>query len=211
LWYQGESNTGKPNEYGSLLKGLAENWRTKFQQAELPFLYAQLPGFGDRQFLPAASNWAELREAQRKAESEIPNSKMIVAIDLGEWNDIHPLRKKPLGERFAVAVTNEPTGPKILTALRKNQSIELQFQAEGGPLKIDTRDENELQYFAIAGKDRKFVWAKAHIENNKVFVTSDEVKEPVFVRYAWSDNPEGANLTNDTGLPAGPFEIAIKP
>jgi sialate O-acetylesterase len=211
LWYQGESNTGNPNEYGSLLKGLAENWRTKFQQAELPFLYAQLPGFGDRQFLPTASNWAQLRESQRNAESKIPNSKMIVAIDLGEWNDIHPLRKKPLGERFADAVTNEPTGPKIIAALRKNQSIELQFQVEGGPLKIDMRDENELQYFAIAGKDRKFVWAKAHIENNKVFVTSDEVKEPVFVRYAWSDNPEGANLTNATGFPAGPFEIAAEP
>lgn len=210
LWYQGESNTGKPNDYGDLLKALAANWRAKFQQEELPFYYSQLPGFGDRQFLPAESNWAQLREAQRKAESEIPNSRMVVAIDLGEWNDIHPLRKKPLGERFADAVTNEPAGPKILTATRKNQHIELHFHAEGGPLKIDKSDENELQYFAIADKDRKFVWAKAHIENNKVIVSSEEVKEPVYVRYAWSENPEG-NLTNETGLPAGPFEIKIEP
>ena len=211
LWYQGESNTGKPNDYGDLLKALAANWRAKFQQEELPFLYAQLPGFGDRQFLPVESNWAQLRESQRKAESEIPNSRMVVAIDLGEWNDIHPLRKKPLGERFADAVTKEPAGPKILTATRENQHIELQFHAEGGPLKIDKSDENELQYFAIAGKDRKFVWAKAHIENNKVIVSSEEVKEPIYVRYAWSENPEGANLTNETALPAGPFEIEIKP
>jgi sialate O-acetylesterase len=210
LWYQGESNTGKPNDYGDLLKALAANWRAKFQQEELPFLYAQLPGFGGRQFLPTESNWAQLREAQRKAESEIPNTRMVVAIDLGEWNDIHPLRKKTLGERFAAAMTNEPEGPKILKATRKNQHIELQFQAEGGLLKIDTSDENELQYFAIAGKDRRFVWAKAYLENNMVIVSSDEVKEPVYVRYAWSENPEG-NLTNDTGLPAGPFEIEIKP
>jgi sialate O-acetylesterase len=86
----------------------------------------------------------------------------------------------------------------------------LEFNPEGGPLKIDKRDENELQYFAIAGKDRKFVWAKASIENNKVIVSSDEIKVPVYVRYDWSDNPEG-NLTNDTGLPAGPFEMEVNP
>ena len=211
LWYQGESNTGKSQDYKELLKALAVNWRTKFQQPELPFIYAQLPGFGDRQFLPVESNWAQLREAQRKAEAEIPNSKMVVALDLGEWNDIHPLRKKPLGERFADAVTQEPVGPQIAKATRKENKIELEFNPEGGPLKIDKRDENELQYFAIAGKDRKFVWAKASIENNKVIVSSDEISEPYFVRYAWADNPEGANLTNETSLPAGPFEIEIKP
>ena len=211
LWYQGESNTGKSQDYKELLKALAVNWRTKFQQSELPFIYAQLPGFGDRQFLPVESNWAQLREAQRKAEAEIPNSKMVVALDLGEWNDIHPLRKKPLGERFADAVTQEPAGPQIAKATRKENKIELEFNPEGGLLKIDKSAENELQYFAIAGKDRKFVWAKAYIENNKVIVSSDEISEPYFVRYAWADNPEGANLTNETSLPAGPFEIEIKP
>jgi sialate O-acetylesterase len=210
LWYQGESNTGKSQDYKELLKALAVNWRTKFQQSELPFIYAQLPGFGDRQFLPVESNWAQLREAQRKAAGEIPNSRMVVALDLGEWNDIHPLRKKPLGERFADAVTQEPVGPQIAKATRKENNIELEFNPEGGPLKIDKRDENELQYFAIAGKDRKFVWAKASIENNKVIVSSDEIKVPVYVRYDWSDNPEG-NLTNDTGLPAGPFEMEVNP
>jgi sialate O-acetylesterase len=211
LWYQGESNTGKAQDYKDLLKALAVNWRTKFQQPELPFIYAQLPGFGDRQFLPVESNWAQLREAQRKAEAEIPNSKMVVALDLGEWNDIHPLRKKPLGERFADAVTQEPVGPQIAKARRKENNIELEFNPEGGLLKIDKSAENELQYFAIAGKDRKFVWAKAYIENNKVVVSSDEISEPYFVRYAWADNPEGANLTNETSLPAGPFEIEAKP
>jgi sialate O-acetylesterase len=111
-----------------------------------------------------------------------------------------------LGERFADAVTKEPAGPEIKKAIRKENKIELEFKPEGGLLKIDKSDENQLQYFAIAGKDRKFVWAKAHIENNKLIVSSEEVKEPVYVRYAWSENPEG-NLTNETGLPAGPFEI----
>jgi sialate O-acetylesterase len=135
---------------------------------------------------------------------------MVVALDLGEWNDIHPLRKKPLGERFADAVTQEPAGPQIAKATRKENKIELEFNPDGGLLNIDKSAENELQYFAIAGKDRKFVWAKAYIENNKVVVSSDEISEPYFV-YAWADNPEGAKLTNETALPAGPFEIEIKP
>lgn len=210
LWYQGESNVGDPKNYGKKLEALAADWRAKFKQANLPFIYAQLPGFGNRQFLPIESNWAQLREEQRMAEREIPNSKMIVALDLGEWNDIHPLRKKPLGERFADAVTKEIGGPQIAKATRNGNAIELEFNPEGGRLKIDKRDENELHYFAIAGKDRKFVWAKAYIENNKVIVSSDEISEPYFVRYAWADNPEG-NLTNETGLPAGPFEIEVDP
>jgi sialate O-acetylesterase len=215
LWYQGESNGGDPTNYGKKLAVLAGDWRTKLNQANLPFIYAQLPGFGDRQLLPVESNWAILREEMRQAESQIPNSAMVVTIDQGEWNDIHPLNKKPIGERMALAanqliekVASASSGPQIESASKTGNQIILRFKAQGGNPTIDTRNEDELQYFAIAGKDRKFVWAKARIENNMVIITSDEVNEPVYVRYAWSDFPEG-NLVNEQGFPASPFEISI--
>jgi sialate O-acetylesterase len=217
LWYQGESNSGDPKNYGKKLEALAADWRAKFKQTNLPFIYAQLPGFGDRQLLPVESNLAILREEMRQAESQIPNSAMVVTIDQGEWNDIHPLNKKPIGERMALSanqliekVASSSSGPRIESASKSGNQIILHFKTESGNPKINTRDEDELQYFSIAGKDGKFFWAKAHIENNMVIVTSDEVIEPIYVRYAWADNPEGANLTNKTGFPAGPFEIKIE-
>ena len=213
LWYQGESNGGDPKNYGKKLEALAADWRAKFKQANLPFIYAQLPGFGDRQLLPVESNWAILREEMRQAESQIPNSAMVVTIDLGEWNDIHPLNKKPIGERMALSanqliekVASTSSGPRMESASKTGNQIIIRFKPSGGNPTIDQRDEDELQYISIAGKDRKFVWAKARIENNTLIVWSDDIAEPMFVRYAWSDFPEG-NLVNEQGFPASPFEV----
>jgi sialate O-acetylesterase len=213
LWYQGESNGGDPKNYGKKLEALAADWRAKFKQANLPFIYAQLPGFGDRQLLPVESNWAILREEMRQAESQIPNSAMVVTIDLGEWNDIHPLNKKPIGERMALSanqliekVASTSSGPRIESASKTGNQIILRFTSTGGNPTIDRCDEDELQYISIAGKDRKFVWAKARIENNTLIIWSDDIAEPMFVRYAWSDFPEG-NLVNEQGSPASPFEV----
>jgi sialate O-acetylesterase len=215
LWYQGESNGGDPKHYGKKLEALAADWRAKFNQANLPFIYAQLPGFGDRQLLPVESNWAILREEMRQAESQIPNSAMVVTIDQGEWNDIHPLNKKPIGERMALSANqliekaaSTSSGPRVERASKTGNQIILRFTSTGGNPTIDRCDEDELQYISIAGKDRKFVWAKARIENNTIIVWSDEIVDPAFVRYAWSDFPEG-NLVNEQGFPASPFEISI--
>lgn len=215
LWYQGESNVGDPKNYGKKLEALAADWRAKFKQANLPFIYAQLPGFGDRQLLPVESNWAILREEMRQAESQIPNSAMVVTIDQGEWNDIHPLNKKPIGERMAFSanqlvekVMSTSSGPRVESASKAGNQIILRFTSAGGNPTIDRCDEDELQYISIAGKDRKFVWAKARVENNTIIVWSDDIPEPAFVRYAWSDFPEG-NLVNEQGFPASPFEISL--
>lgn len=211
VWYQGESNVGKPGVYESLLPALANDWRTKFKQPELPFLYVQLPGFQDRNFLPSESNMAVLREGQLKSLS-IPRSAMAVTLDLGEWNDIHPLTKKPIGERLALAARKIAYGENIVSSgpIYESNAIEgnrirIRFRETGSGLAIKKTDEDELTYFAIAGKDKKFVWAKAIIERNTVVVWSDEVAEPMYVRYGWADNPEGANLINVEGLPASPF------
>ncbi len=215
LWYQGESNGGDPKNYGKKLEALAADWRAKFKQANLPFIYAQLPGFGDRQLLPVESNWAILREEMRQAESQIPNSAMVVTIDQGEWNDIHPLNKKPIGERMALSanqliekVASTSSGPRVESASKTGNQIVLRFTSAGGNPTIDRCDEDELQYISIAGKDRKFVWAKARIENNTLIIWSDDIAEPMFVRYAWSDFPEG-NLVNEEGFPASPFEVSV--
>jgi sialate O-acetylesterase len=212
VWYQGESNASKPDVYEYLLPALAKDWRTQFKQPEIPFLYVQLPGFQDRTFLPTESNWAVLREGQRKSLS-IPKSGMAVTLDLGEWNDIHPLTKKPIGERLALAARKLAYGENIVSSgpiyashQIDGNRIRIHFNETGSGLAINKQDEDELTYFAIAGKDKKFVWAKAVIEGNNVVVWSDEVSEPMYVRYAWADNPDGANLINREGLPASPFQ-----
>lgn len=208
-WYQGESNAGRPQEYGSLLTALINDWRNKWNQGTLPFLYVQLPGFMDYNYLPSESQWAVLRHEQLKTLS-VSNTAMAVAIDLGEWNDIHPDNKKEVGIRLALAARqlayNEQlvySGPVYQSAQIKDNKIIISFQHIGGGL--ITNDGEELSEFVIAGADKKFVWAKAKIEGDKITVWSDEVKEPMYVRYAWADNPVNANLYNKEGLPASPF------
>jgi sialate O-acetylesterase len=211
LWYQGEANTSKPDEYQQLLTALIGDWRNKWQQGSLAFLYVQLPNFMEVRYLPSESQWAQLRFGQLKSLS-FPNTAMAVTIDIGEWNDIHPLEKKVVGERLALAAwklayANEKivySGPVYKSSVKEADSIMIEFVHIGSGLAI--KGSGDLNYFAVAGADRKFVWAEARIQNNHVVVWSSEIKNPVYVRYAWADNPEGANLYNIEGLPASPFE-----
>jgi sialate O-acetylesterase len=210
LWYQGESNTGNPNEYAALMPALIKDWRRLWAQGELPFFYVQLPNFMEVQYLPSESQWAATREAQLKALS-VANTGMAVAIDLGEWNDIHPDNKKDVGERLALLAQQMAYGDKNLVATGplfdsagiEGNKIVIRFTHTGSGL--ITRDGEEPGEFAIAGADKKFVWAKARIEGNKVIVWSDAVTSPLYVRYAWADNPDNPNLYNKEGLPASPF------
>ena len=209
-WYQGESNTGKPQEYATLLPALINDWRGRWNQGVLPFLYIQLPGFMDYNYQPTESGWAVLREAQFKALS-VPNTAMAVAIDLGEWNDVHPDNKKDVGERLALAAMKVAyhenivsSGPLYQSSTIEGNKIVVRFTNIGSGLVA--KDGDELSEFAIAGADKKFVWAKAKIEGNNVIVWSDEVSTPQHVRYAWADNPVNPNLYNKEGLPASPFE-----
>lgn len=210
LWYQGESNAGNAQEYDELLNALIKDWRTKFSNQNLPFYYVQLPNFGDATYLPVESSWAVVREAALKT-LKIPNTGMAVTIDLGEWNDIHPDNKKDVGERLALIARHFNYGEKKLvysgplyqSAKIEGNKIIVSFSNVGGGLV--SIDGEELSQFAIAGADKKFVWAKAKIVGGKVEVWSDEVPEPKYVRYAWSDNPVDPNLYNAEKLPASPF------
>lgn len=210
IWYQGESNTGKPFEYQGLLTSLITDWRQKWNQGDFPFIYVQLPNFMEAKDKPSESNWAEFRQAQLKTLT-VPNTAMVVAIDLGEWNDIHPLNKQDVGKRLAlaaqkVAYSDETvvySGPIYQSMKIKGNKIILTFTNIGSGLMA--KGDGDLKYFTIAGADKKFVWAKAKIEGNNVVVWNDQLQNPVAVRYAWADNPEGANLYNKEGLLASPF------
>ena len=214
IWYQGESNTGKAQEYTQLFKDLIVDWRSNWNQKNLPFLYVQLPNFMSPKPQPSESNWAQLREAQLNTLS-LPNTGMAIAIDAGEYNDIHPLDKQTIGNRLSLVSQKVVYGEKNIVysgplynsyQLNENQVI-LNFNSIGTGL---TAKNGELKGFAIAGVDGKFIWAKAKIENNSVVVWSDEIDKPTAIRYAWADNPNTANLYNKEGLPASPFKVEVK-
>jgi sialate O-acetylesterase len=210
LWYQGETNTGNPGAYRKLLPALISDWRTKWNQGTLPFLFVQLANFMEVNHLPEESSWAELRDAQFSALS-VPNTAMAVTIDSGEWNDIHPLNKKLVGERLAIAAlrlaygdqTVVYSGPVYRSFEVSGDSVILKFDQTGSGLVPS--DGEPLNRFEIAGTDGKYRIADAHISGDKVVVRNKSIPHPEHVRYAWADNPEGANLHNVEGLPASPF------
>jgi sialate O-acetylesterase len=210
LWYQGESNTGNTKQYAQLLPAFINDWRQKWHNENLPFIIIQLPNFGPIDELPVESGWAQLREVQMNA-LKIANTALVVTIDLGEWNDIHPSRKKEVGQRAALAAEKLvygnnniiSSGPIFQAAEIKNDSIIIHFSNVGRGL--TTLENQPLNRFSIAGSDKKFVWANAKIEHNTVVVWNKNISHPLYVRYAWADNPMNANLYNVEGLPASPF------
>jgi sialate O-acetylesterase len=210
IWYQGEANTKNPANYQQLFSTLIADWRQKWNQGDFPFLYVQLAAFMAVKDQPSESSWAELREAQLKTLS-VPNTAMAVTIDIGEAADIHPLNKLDVGKRLALAAENIAygekdvvySGPIYKSMTTDGNKIILTFtDVDGG---LVAKGCSELKQFAIAGPDKKFVWANAKIDGDKIIVWNDEIANPVAVRYAWADNPEGANLYNKQGLPASPF------
>lgn len=214
IWYQGETNTGNPEEYASSFPALIRDWRKTFGQGNFPFLYVQLANFMPASAQPVESQWAATREVQRRTLTE-PNTAMAVAIDTGEWNDIHPLDKRDVGERLALAARKLAYGEDIVysgplfrsLAVQGNRAV-LRFDHVGSGLVCKG---DRLREFAVAGRDGKFAWAHAAIVGDEVVVYSDRVPQPSIVRYAWADNPDKANLYNREGLPASPFEARVAP
>ncbi len=209
IWYQGESNTNNPKSYYETFPALVNNWRDKWDIGEFPFIYVQLANFMKETLVPTESNWADLRQAQLKA-LKLPNTSMVIATDLGEWNDIHPLNKKSIGQRLALGARKLAygeelvhSGPVFASSDIKGNQIALSFTEVGSGL--ISNDGKALRQFEIAGEDENFVWAIANIVGNTVVVKNEAIQNPVYARYAWADNPEGANLYNKEGLPASPF------
>ena len=212
VWYQGESNTSRAFEQFDLFKLLIKDWRQNWHQGNFPFLYVQLPNFVEVNIETTKYDWAYFREAQLKVLS-IPNTGMAVTIDVGEWNDIHPVDKKDVGYRLAlvaekIAYSDDViySGPIYKSMKIENNKIILTFSNIGSGLVA--KGTGKLKCFEVCGIDDEFYPAEAKIVNNAIVVWSDEVNAPVAVRYAWANNPEGANLYNKEGLPATPFRTS---
>lgn len=210
IWYQGESNASRAYQYRELFPMMIEDWRKHWEYPDMPFMFVQLANFMKAPKKPGESSWAELREAQSMALS-LPQTGMAVAIDIGESDDIHPINKQDVGQRLALAALHIAydkdlvySGPHYRDMILAGDNAILSFEHVGGGLKARNR-YGYLKGFAIAGGDRVFHWARAHIKGDKVFVYSEKVKQPVAVRYGWADNPDDVNLYNVEGLPASPF------
>jgi sialate O-acetylesterase len=213
VWYQGESNTSRAFEHLDLFKLLIKDWRYNWQQGNFPFLYVQLPNFVEVNEETTQYDWAYFRESQLKALA-IPNTGMAVTVDIGEFNDIHPVNKKDVGYRLALAAQKVAYGEKHIVysgPIYKSMKVEgsrviLTFTNTGKGLV--SRNSGKLRWFEICGNDGEYYPAEAQIKNNSIIVWCNEVGSPVAVRYAWANNPEGANLYNKEGLPASPFRTS---
>ncbi len=211
IWYQGESNEARAQQYGVLLPTMIKAWRERWSEGDFPFGIVQLPNYRDPKPEPADEAWSHLREAQRRTALHTPNTGLIVTIDIGEAHDIHPKNKLEVGKRMArwalVDVYRRKltgSGPTFRNAKIAGSQIILTFDEVGEGLRI--RDGDKLDEFAIAGADRKWHWANAKIVGrDRIEVWSDSVPQPLAVRYAFNNNPKHPNLTNETGLPAAPF------
>ena len=206
IWYQGESNWQRADEYGEVFSAMIRAWRAQWNQGDFPFYFVQLANFIVKDD-PSGRGWAQLREAQTKALA-LPNTGMAVTIDIGDANDIHPRNKQEVGRRLALLakakiydIPVDWSGPVFVGATREGAALRVKFTRVDDSL---TAGGKPLQAFEVAGPDRKFYPATARIERGTVVVSAPEVPEPAAVRYAWSNNPD-ANLFTGTGLPAEPF------
>ena len=208
IWYQGESNAFRADEYQQLFATLIQDWRDSWQNQNMPFLYVQLPSYQARVTEPSDHNWARIREAQTQT-LVVDQTGMATTIDIGDANDIHPRNKKDVGQRLwlnAKKVSFEDdvvaSGPLYLSHEFNDNEVTLSYDNLGGGLQ--TNDGNVPVGFAVAGADQVFYWADAQIVNEQIVISAEEVSNPVAVRYAWAVNPE-TNLYNVEGLPAVPF------
>jgi sialate O-acetylesterase len=212
IWYQGESNANtseQAHRYRDQFATLIRAWRADWEQPDLPFLWVQLANFRSGADTATHSPWAMLRESQSRTLS-LPATAQVVTIDIGNPTDIHPRNKQEVGRRLALAARHVSygeslvfSGPVYRTAKFDGGNVHVEFDAQGSALAV--RGGQAVQGFEVAGDDHRFHPAHAVIAGNSVVVSSDAVAQPRAVRYAWSDNPEQANLLNREGLPASPF------
>lgn len=225
LWYQGESNGGEGDSYFQKKRALIGGWRKAWNQGDFPFYFVQLANFTNPNDNPEGGDgWAKVRMSQTKTLT-IPNTGMAVAIelaDIGNPGDIHPKNKKDVGERLALWSLAKDygkaglvySGPLYKACKVEGDKIRITFDSIGSGLMVGKKigyeptvadPQGKLKRFAIAGEDKKWVWADAVIDGDTVVASSPAVAKPVAVRYAFTMNPDGCNLYNKEGLPASPF------
>lgn len=207
IYYQGETDTKHPLLYDRLLAELIDNWRTDWSDHSLPFLFVQLPRYGNNN--PDGEEYALLRESQQLVAERVAHTALAVVYDCGERDDIHPADKKPVGERLALVARKhvygeelEWSGPVLDNwSVGDDGKVRVSFARTGEGLRAEG---DELIGFELAGDDGSYVWAQAAISGSTVTLWSADVPKPRHVRYAWKNYCD-ANLSNSSGLPAAPF------
>jgi sialate O-acetylesterase len=204
IWYQGEANVGREQQYRTLFPALIADWRRAWGEGDFPFLFVQIAPYKDMT--------PEIREAQFLTWLRTPNTALAVTIDCGDPTNIHPAHKQPVGARLALAARalaygekTEYSGPAFATMQVAGTRAVLQFTHVGGGL---VAPGGTLNGFTIAGADKVFHPASAEIQGDTVVVSADAVAQPVAVRYGWANVPEG-NLFNTAGLPASLFRTDV--
>jgi sialate O-acetylesterase len=207
IWYQGETNAGYPDDYKILMETLINEWRDKWGY-DFPFIFVQLANYaaGSAEF--PESMWARLREKQVECLA-IPKTAMAVAIDCGEWNDLHPQDKKTVGKRLALAAYGDDivySGPLARVAEYDGEKIAVRFDFAASGLRIEHGNTLWMEIESAAGG---LFGARASIEDDTLVIPCPAACKPAFLRYAWADNPQ-APLYNNDGLPASPFRLPIQ-
>jgi sialate O-acetylesterase len=216
IWYQGETNGGRGFQYRQMFPLMIQSWRDAWGQGDFAFYWVQLADFMREVPQPSSSAWAELREAQTQTQDKLPNTGEAVIIDAGEANDIHPRDKQTVGRRLVRLALHKTYGkslaagsPRYASVRTDGDSIVVKFRNVNG--KLVSKDGKPVEGFAIAGADRNWMPAQAEIiSDNEVRVRSDQVGQPVAVRYAWADNPV-CNLFDTSALPVTPFRTESWP
>ena len=212
IWYQGESNAngGTAEHYEELLGCLVADWRQRWEN-DLSFYWVQLANYRKPTTEPGIeSQWVTVQDEMRRALKSIPKSGMAVINDIGHPTNVHPMNKVDVGERLARWALVQDydrkdviiSGPLYSGMTKKDDKIVLTFDHAAG---LKTSDGKDLQRFEIAGPDGKWHWAKATIEKDQIILSHDTLKTPTKARYAWAENPQGANLVNGADLPASCF------
>lgn len=215
VWYQGESNTGDPANYRTLLNGLRGDLRARFG-AQLPLLVVQLANYGPAPTHPGESHWAELREAQRLAVAEDRNSGLAVAIDIGDRYDVHPANKQEVGRRLMRAARHviygeaalPPSGPVPVQARRAGESVVVTFDDVSDGL-VAYGADGPIGFELCGAQAGTCRYAGAEIHGRDVVLRAANARDAARVRYGWADSPI-VTLFDGAGLPAGPFEMAIR-
>ena len=204
LYYQGEEDTGKTGRYDELMILLIRRWRELFREADLPFLFVQLPMWVDwgkeDTFL-----WPRLRLAQAAARDAVPKTGMICLLDQGEYGNIHPTNKKTVGDRLYEMAAQMLYGggevsPRALEAHREGDALIVILSAP-----VITRDGQAPRLLEIAGEDGVFRPAEGVIQGSELRIRNRETADPASVRYAWTDYSDQVNLFGKNGLPLEPF------
>ena len=213
IWYQGESNADRSEQYATLFPAMISDWRERFHQGDFPFYYVQLANYMQDGDQPSDGGWPELRDAQERTR-KLKNAELACILDIGESGDIHPKNKRDVGYRLARIALARDYGQKIVYSGPRPSKVtvdgaEMVIHYENA-IGLKTSDGKAPRAFAIAGTDGKFYWADARLVGNTVVVTSANVPNPKFVRYAWANNPP-VNLFNGENLPAVPFRTDSKP